>query len=249
MLKIIIPCAGSASRFFDAGYTDYKPMLPVVDGFMLDRVMDNLTPDEEHEFIIVYRKEYQKEFRNYLRERDNVRLIEIDEPTSGAAHTILRGLTWTESTDEIIIANCDQYILDFGVDDFLENCRERKANGIVLFEPNDGSSKYSFAELNNDGVCETQEIVRVAEKQRISGFATVGIYYIKSSETAVQAIANMVTAGDRFNGEYYFCPSFNYIPRSQVIMPYWVQQEEMLGLGTPEDYEKNKYLIPKRNDN
>lgn len=236
MVNIIIPCAGSAKRFFDAGYTEYKPLLPIGGVTMIEKVMDNLIPNEEHRFILVHRKEHRKEFHKLLLQTDrNIELVEIDEVTSGAAETIMIGLMEAKVNEGgIIVANCDQYVRWFDVNTFIKKCRIYGSAGIVEFG-GERDPKYSYVEIN-----EMNNITRVAEKNPISDYATVGIYYYQDPTLAKQCIARMMDAGDTHNGEYYFCPSFNYVPRHKIIVPYGVWKADVLNLGTPEEYEKNK---------
>ena len=44
-MNILIPMAGAGSRFFDAGYTDPKPLIQIEGKTMIQRVIENLDLD------------------------------------------------------------------------------------------------------------------------------------------------------------------------------------------------------------
>ena len=73
-------------------------------------------------------------------------------------------------------------------------------------------------------------MLRVAEKVPISTHATVGIYSFRTKKIALNAIDAMITADDRFNGEFYLCPAFNYVDHKKAS-----PSTKMWGLGTPDD--------------
>ena len=54
MLTILIPSAGTGSRFKDAGYARPKALVDVVGKPMLQRVIENLRPITAHQVVIVY---------------------------------------------------------------------------------------------------------------------------------------------------------------------------------------------------
>ena len=53
MLNIIIPMAGLGTRFSEAGFKKPKPLIQVNNKTMINLVIQNLTPSEEHKFIFI----------------------------------------------------------------------------------------------------------------------------------------------------------------------------------------------------
>ena len=52
MLNIVIPMAGRGSRFYDAGYKLPKPLIDINGSTMIEKVIQNLTPKQEHKFFL-----------------------------------------------------------------------------------------------------------------------------------------------------------------------------------------------------
>ena len=132
-----------------------------------------------------------------------------------------------------MIANSDQ-IVDIKVSDFVLDAQERKLDGSILcFRDETRDPKWSFAKTDLDGF-----VTEVREKQAISEFATVGIYYFNAGRDFVNAAREMIKLDDRVNGEFYTCPTYNYlIQNKSTIGFYLLSPSRMHGIGTPEDLQ------------
>ena len=56
MLNIVIPMAGRGSRFYDAGYKLPKPLIDINGSTMIEKVIQNLTPKQQHKFFFYMSK-------------------------------------------------------------------------------------------------------------------------------------------------------------------------------------------------
>ena len=148
--------------------------------------------------------------------------------TKGAACTVLLCKDQINSDDELIIANCDQLVLD---PNYCENSvnfyRKQNADGGILCFLND-SPKWSYVRMSGE------KITEVVEKQVISNVATVGIYYYRKGSYFVAAAENMIASNVVVNGEFYVAPAYNQMLMfGMSIVPYLIN--EMAGIGTPKD--------------
>src|SRR5689334_5912854 len=113
MLSIVVPAAGRGSRFKQAGYEKPKPLVDVGGKPMLERVLENLTPDCPHRFTVVCLKEHYEEMKSLHVDK----LLTIDEVTGGAAITARFGVGSNENLyGPVMIANSDQ-LLTWDVND------------------------------------------------------------------------------------------------------------------------------------
>lgn len=96
-LHIVIPAAGNGQRFRDAGYDKPKPYIDVCGRPMIDRVIENLTPDREHVLHVLMPEMLKR-------------------PSRGAVETIVQADVDPEAP--LLIANCDQLVA-FDVNDFI----------------------------------------------------------------------------------------------------------------------------------
>lgn len=239
VLKIVVPMAGLGMRFKEAGYSFPKPLIEVNGKPMIQLVIENLKPTCPHKFVFICQKDHYDKYSlneifNNLVGRENYECVQLTATTQGAACTVLTAIDYINSDDDIIIANSDQ-LIDIKLDDYINFSRQSGADGsIMTFESS--HPKWSYARLDAN-----QNVSEVAEKKVISNNATVGIYYFKEGRNFVEAAGKMMAKDIRVNNEFYVCPAYNeLIIDGKVIKTWDIKQEQMHGLGTPEDL--NKYL-------
>jgi len=242
MINIVIPMAGLGSRFKKAGFHKPKPFINVKGIPMIVRVIENLKFPESEFFLIAQKQHIESEHLlvKEIENKYNVHFIPIEKQTEGSACTILYCREFINNKNPLLIANADQ-LVDINISDFIYDCSRKNLDGSILtFIDNERSSKWSYAKVNSSGL-----VTEVREKEVISEFATVGIYYFSQGALFVNSAIDMIIRNDRVNNEFYTCPVYNYlIMESRRIGTYNIKASQMHGLGTPEDL--NKFEISTR---
>lgn len=238
-INIVIPMAGAGSRFKEAGYTFPKPLIDINGKPMIQFVIENLKPSCPYEFIFICKKEHYEKYSLYeifnnLVGRENYECVQLNSLTQGAVCTVLTAINYVDNENDLLIANSDQ-LIDIDINDYINFSRKSGVDGTIMtFEAS--HPKWSYARLDKDN-----NVMEVAEKRVISNKATVGIYYFKEGKRFVEAANAMIEKDIRVNNEFYVCPVYNeMILRGGKIKIWDIKQEQMHGLGTPEDF--NKYL-------
>jgi UDP-N-acetylglucosamine diphosphorylase / glucose-1-phosphate thymidylyltransferase / UDP-N-acetylgalactosamine diphosphorylase / glucosamine-1-phosphate N-acetyltransferase / galactosamine-1-phosphate N-acetyltransferase len=185
-------------------------------------------------YILIGRKEHlqqEKETVRHLQNKYNAVFIAIDKLTEGTACTVLFAREYINTNVPLMIANSDQ-IIDASVSAFIDDCFSRSLDGSILcFNDKELNSKWSFAKVNEQGL-----VTEVKEKEAISNLATVGIYLFSSGKVFTDAALDMIINNDRVNNEFYTCPVYNYaIKEGKKIGVFSIEQQQMHGIGTPED--------------
>ncbi|EHT8185436.1 glycosyltransferase family 2 protein, partial [Campylobacter jejuni] len=227
-MNIVIPMAGLGSRFAKAGFDKPKPFIDVLDKPMIVRVLENLKYKDAR-YILIARKEHltkEKKLVDEIKNNFNVEFIPIDKLTEGTACTVLYARKYINNDMPLMIANSDQ-IVDINIADFINDSFKRGLDGSILtFIDKEKNPKWSFAKLNNDLV------VEVKEKEAISEFATVGIYFFNKGKIFVESAIDMIIENDRVNNEFYTCPVYNYAIKSGAkIGIYNIDFSKMHGIG------------------
>lgn len=227
--------AGHGSRFSKAGYVDPKPLIPVLGKPMIELVIDNLKPSCEHRFIFICQTEHLHNYplRSLLEAKaQGCHIIEVSTVTEGAACTVLLAKHYIDNADQLMIANCDQYI-NVNINQYLA-CLTPKVDGLIM-TMKENSNKWSYIELNSQN-----SITRVVEKEAVSEEATVGIYNYQHGADFVKAAEAMITKNLRVNNEFYVAPAYNEMILAGKNIAYFnigTLGAGMHGLGTPEDLE------------
>ena len=229
-LNILIPMAGRGSRFADKGYVFPKPLVEIKGKPMIQLVIENLNIDANYIFIV--QKEHVEKYNiKQMLEilKPGCAVIELDEVTEGAAVTTLLAKEFIDNDSPLLLANSDQYI-EWDSSEIMYNFLNSDIDGgILTFDST--HPKWSYAKVD-----ESNFVTQVAEKNPISNYATVGIYFWKKGSDYVKYAEEMIHKDIRVNGEFYVCPVFNEaINDAKKIKIKNI--DEMWGIGTPEDLD------------
>ena len=235
MLNIVVPMAGHGSRFSNAGFIEPKPLIPVLGRPMIEIVIDNLRPNQDHRFIFICQEKHLQEYplSDLLEHKaPGSKIIEVKKVTDGAACTVLLAKHYINNADQLMIANCDQYI-NVDINQYLHSLSPNLSGLIMTMKEN--SNKWSYVELSSQN-----EITRVVEKEVVSDEATVGIYNYRHGADFVNAAEMMIAKNLRVNNEFYVAPVYNEMIAAGKKIGYFnigTIGQGMHGLGTPEDLQ------------
>ena len=234
MLNIVIPMAGRGSRFQKEGFELPKPLIPVKGRPMIELVINNLRPKQEHRFIFLCLQEHIDRYQiNTQLEKwaPGCLLVTVDTVTEGAACTVLLAKQIINTDDPLMIANSDQWV-DIDINSYLACMENSELDGLIMTMWAD-DPKWSFIRFDDLGnICE------VIEKEVVSHEATVGIYNFKHGKYFVRAAENMIAKNLRVNNEFYVAPAYNEMICLGSRIGYFNIGKEaagMYGLGIPED--------------
>jgi dTDP-glucose pyrophosphorylase len=221
-LNIIVPLAGDGARFRSAGYTCPKPFLDIEPGLIiLDAAIKPFMSMGDVTFLV------REEHSHLIPIRHKILVPGL---TEGSACTVLLSKEIINNNQPLLIVNSDQ-IVKFDYYIFRRMIAHKNPDGIIFAFPS-SDPKFSYAKVDLQG-----RVVETAEKRVISNDATCGIYYFHRGSDFVSCAEEMIAANDRFNNEYYTAPVYNYlIRRGGLVLLFDV--EEMICLGTPEEYEQ-----------
>ncbi len=236
MLNIVIPMGGKGSRFADVGYKDPKPLILIKNKPMIQVVIENLTPKIPHRFIFICRDDHINKYKlnTILRSLSpNCIIIPLTETTEGAACTVLIAKKYINNEENLMIANCDQFI-ESNIDQYLQHIYKKETDGLIMTMYAD-DKKWSFIKYNDKKI-----VTKVVEKVVVSDEATVGIYNFKKGSDFVEGAEKMIKKNLRVNNEFYVAPVYNELIESNKIIKFnniGAVNKGMYGLGTPEDLE------------
>ena len=201
---------------------------------MVQLIVECLTPKQDHRFIFICRKDHDEEYqldKLFSRITTDYRKVLVDQVTEGPACSVLLAQEWYNNDDPMVTACADDYV-DTNFDDFLRSAKENQAEGTIMTYLGREEAG-STAKVDESGL-----ITEVAEKEVISPYTTVGIYYFSKGKYYVEATEQMIRLDKRANGEFYVCPVYNeMIANGQVVQAYEIPTEDMHTMGTPEGLE------------
>ena len=232
-MKIVVPAAGDARRFVEQGYTVPKPLVEIDDKPLIKWATDSIDfLTENDQFIFLVRQSHIQDYGidRILHQLYPVgsEIIAIEATTEGAACTALLAKGLIDTTEDLLLMNCD-LAFRAPLKSAISKWRAEVAGIITTFQATD--AKFSFAQTDNEDF-----VTVTAEKQAISNRATVGAYYFSQGAHFVWASEQMIAKNIRINNEFYIAPTYNELIGAGYKVKA-IESELSLSLGTPEEID------------
>jgi dTDP-glucose pyrophosphorylase len=227
-MKVIVPMAGRGSRFKNVGEMTPKPLIPVLGKPMLYWALKSIDGIEYSQLVFIALKEHEVNFglKTLLHELygNNVTLILIDEVTEGQLCTVLAAEEHLNSSEDLLITSSDTFVKS-KIGDHIS----RKADdcaGLISVADLPGN-RWSFAKVDDTG-----RVVEVAEKRRISNYASTGLYYFANGYDFLTEAKRIIENKEKTQGEYYVIPVYQkFIERGLKVEISLA--DEVYDMGTP----------------
>jgi RpiB/LacA/LacB family sugar-phosphate isomerase len=227
--NLLLPIAGKAQRFLDAGYTMPKPLILARNKHVIDWALESVNL-EECNLIFMVRVDHIYNFSidKILKQKfgDDITIIKINKVTRGALETCTLAREHIDSDLPLIIYTPDVH---FGPT-FNPNTINKDADGFLLtFTAN--SPDHSYSEYGEDGV-----VTNVVEKEVISKEANVGLYHVRTGKLFLKYADEVINSNMLVKNEFYIAPMYNLMIRDGLKITA-ANTEKMHVLGTPHQFE------------
>ncbi len=261
-MKIIIPASGTGQRFFDAGYKEFKPLIPVIGSkTVIDFVIDCFDKSNDEFFFISSPESYIAMEEHLSR---SVHLVGLKYkhfiysgpklgPVSAVLGTYKKLSYYISASDKVIVSYCD-YGMKWDYQDFLRFVDVNVQAAIPCYygyHPHltDPKNVYAACKTDDLGMVYSVEEKYNSEK-RLTEKWSPGLYYFSSFSLMTIAFDKLVESGQKLNGEYYVSLAYNHILEDYDVLVY-DKIEKFYQFGTPADFEyaKNKLNMLENLDN
>lgn len=226
-MLLIIPMAGRGSRYANVGYTTPKPLIEINGKPMLYHAFQSVKDVPYEKVIFIALKEHEQTYgvSKLIKEQivTDFELILLDDVTEGQLCTVLTASHYFQPNQSILIAASDSYIES----NIAEEVKNTNADGLISVINLPGE-QWSFAKTD-----ETGRVIEVAEKTRISDYASTGIYYFRDAKHFEQYAQQLIQQKETTKGEYYIMPLYNKLiaKGAQIELSH---TKAMWDMGTPE---------------
>jgi len=227
--NLLLPIAGKAQRFIDAGYTMPKPLILARNKHVIDWAMQSVDLTECNLiFLVRVDHIYNFSIDKILKQKfgEDITIIKINKVTRGALETCTLARKHIDNDLPLIIYTPDVY---FGPV-FNPATIPNDADGFLLtFTAN--SADHSYSDYGTDGI-----VTNVVEKEVISKEANVGLYYFGSGKMFLQYANEMIDNNILVKNEFYIAPMYNLMIRDGLKITA-ANTEKLHVLGTPHQFE------------
>jgi NDP-sugar pyrophosphorylase family protein len=235
-INIVITMAGYGKRFYEAGFNVPKFQIEAHGKTLLQWSLLSLKNflSADARLIFVCLREHR--FADALRREaakfgvKDVRIVELDAVTDGQATTAYASATQWLANAPVLIFNIDTFVHPRALspEQIPPNC----AGWIPCFEA--PGSHWSFVRINEFGAA-----VQVAEKTRISDYASIGLYWFASPTMYTKAYETYFSKSDSLvRGERYIAPMYQQlIADGQNVRISNLAPADIHVLGTPDELQ------------
>ncbi|EPZ2458877.1 glycosyltransferase family 2 protein [Citrobacter youngae] len=236
-LNVVITMAGRGSRFYDAGYTTPKYEIMAHNRSLFDWSMlslkNFLTPDSRIIFVCLGEN---KSSDFVLRQTQalgltNVYIVELTELTDGQATSAYLAREHWNPEWPLLIYNIDTYVKPNALAP--SDIRPGSDGWVPCFQvPGD---HWSFVKPGGDGWA-----VDLAEKQRISDYASIGLYWFNCANRYVDLYDQFFSDPKNLvRGEKYIAPLYRQlIAEGGKVSLSNLQLSDVHVLGTPAELDR-----------
>ncbi len=229
-MNVIITMAGEGTRFKNIGFTVPKHEIVVRGKTLFEWSMLSLKNFFDKRFIFIARESHNP--GKFIAEEcakigiTNYEIVPINILTDGQATTALFAEQYIQNKDdEIIIYNIDTYVEP-------EQIHPRMIRGdgwVPAFEAE--GTRWSFVRFD-----EGKRVTHIVEKERISSYGTIGLYYFKSWKLYTHCHATFPFPAGK---EKYIAPLYNVLlDEKREIYTDIIHPTTVHILGTPEDIQQ-----------
>lgn len=226
---LLVPMAGRGARFQAASPDVPKPLVDVGGEPMVFRALRSLDGLQFSRVIFIMLEEHERRFRfsELARARfgSYVEIVLLPGVTEGQLCTVLAAKEYINNEEDVLMSSSDTYVVSQVGQDIAN--KKAECRGIISVA-NLAGDRWSFARTD-----ETGKVIEVAEKVRISDYASTGLYYFTHGHDLVEVGEEMIRNGEKTRGEYYVIPAYQkFIGRGWRVDISLAS--EMWDMGTPE---------------
>lgn len=232
---IVIPMAGLSSRFFKAGYTEPKYMLPAHGIPLFDHaVLSFKTYFETTKFIFIVRSDYNTpqfvESRCQILGIQDYQIVTLEADTRGQAETVYLGIKDCDDAVPITIFNIDTFRPNFA----LPNVADEGDGYLEVFKGEGSNWSYAKPKSTN-----SNQVIATAEKNPISDLCSTGLYHFAQAGDfkRVFQLEAAKPISEWQKQELYIAPLYNYlIEEGKDIRYHLIARDEVVFCGVPQEY-------------
>ena len=240
-MQIIIPMAGTGSRFVRAGYQTLKPLIEV-DGLpMIEHVLRMFPGERDVLFICNQQHLRETNLRAELaRLVPGAAIVGIDPHKYGPVYTALAAAEYIKDDEPVVLSYCDAASF-WNYADFRQRMENLACDGALVafkgFHPHSlGSTYYAYIREENNTLREIREKQAFTD-QRMNEYASTGTYYFRRGALLKYYFQQAVQRELQTNGEYYATLPYNLMVQDGLTVHIY-EAEQFLHWGVPADLEE-----------
>ncbi len=244
-MKVVIPMAGSGTRFVESGYTDPKPLVRLhdLDGGktrILDHVVQMFRPTDNLVFICNHTHLATTNMRMVIRATyPDAEIVAMPAHKLGPVQTVAAACEEIYDDEPVIVAYCDGAI-KWDQGDFEHYVVTEGLDGCILthtgFHPHTlNNTKMAFLRTDAGSVLQVKEKESFTDHPE-NEHASSGVYYFRTGRMLKKYFDMARHENVNYNGEFYVTLVYNLMIRDGLKVGYYDTTGVAI-LGTPAEVQ------------
>ncbi|WP_252254639.1 sugar phosphate nucleotidyltransferase [Clostridium sp. ZBS12] len=230
-INLIMPMAGSGSRFSKEGFELPKPLIEINNKpffYWATQSIRKFIELESLTFVVlqehINKFSIDKEILSYFPE---AKIETIQKVLNGAVLTCIEGLKNIKNNKPIIFNDCDHIFTCSLFNDCCNNNEYVGLDGALLTFKSD-DSKFSYLQCDENG-----NVIKTVEKKVVSNDAICGAYYFKNKDIFIKSTKKYLEICNY--SEYFVSGIYNVMAENGYIIRNF-NVDFHLPFGTPREY-------------
>jgi NDP-sugar pyrophosphorylase family protein len=244
-VHLLVPMSGQGARYRQAGYSEPKPLVPVSDIPMVERLLAHFPERWPAHFVLAENHRDTRLPALLARLRPGASVHFVPPHSLGPGHAILAALPAIPANEPVFVSYCD-YGMVWDAAQFERFVAETGCDACVTcyrgFHPHYlGPNQYAYARLEGERVAEVRE-KGCFTGDREEEYASAGGYFFRTASLLGEALREQAATRLQLDGEYYTSLTVEALLRK--LPDAHVRVFEISGFfqwGTPEDLQAFEY--------
>jgi UDP-N-acetylglucosamine diphosphorylase / glucose-1-phosphate thymidylyltransferase / UDP-N-acetylgalactosamine diphosphorylase / glucosamine-1-phosphate N-acetyltransferase / galactosamine-1-phosphate N-acetyltransferase len=229
-MNVILPMAGRGNRFSNLGYKIPKPFIEIHGKQMFLWALKSIERINVSKLIVIVLEDHINVYKidELLQSHCNYKyqIVTIQNVTEGQLCTVMAAEPFINKEHGILIISSDTLVIS-NIDETINN-ENLHAEGIISTMISEVGNNWSFVKLD-----EFENVLEVAEKNRISNHISTGLYYFKKTNLFFDYANKLIQKNIRVNGEFYIIPVYGLMLKDNLEIRV-AHSSQMWDMGNPE---------------
>jgi NDP-sugar pyrophosphorylase family protein len=229
-MNVILPMAGRGTRFSNFGFTTPKPFIKIQGLPMFLWALKSVERLNVSKLIVVVLEEHSKTYNlgEILNSHCNFpyQIVTLENVTDGQLSTVMEAEPYVDIKEDILIISSDTLVIS-NINEIISNDHSN-FEGVISTMISEVGDNWSFVKID-----EFENVIEVAEKNRISNYISTGLYYFKNTKTFFEYGHKLIDKNIRVNGEFYIIPVYELMINDNFLVSI-ANSIQMWDMGNPE---------------
>jgi dTDP-glucose pyrophosphorylase len=200
MINIVIPLAGTGSRYVEAGYSLPKPLIDIKGMPAIQRIVWGAGIGGRLIYVVQTEQNKNHDLTEFLPtfspELETI-VLEVDKPTRGPLESALVAKEYINNEDLLVVYDSEG-IIAWDPNKFLDDAGANRNLDVSIAVSTPKNHSGVFTETGEDGL-----VTKILKESVEAADACAGVYYWRHGQDFVTDAESVINNNEQINGEFH----------------------------------------------